>query len=67
MPQWIKETAKAAGAAATAGIAAAIAALSDDRIDSKEWLIIAAAVVAAWIATWSIPNADPTYEINKKN
>lgn len=65
MPQWIKETAKAAGASVTAGIAAAIAALSDNHIDSKEWLIIAGAVVAAWIATWAIPNAPPTYEINK--
>lgn len=67
MPQWIKETAKAAGASVMAGLAAAITAISDDRISSKEWLIIASAVVATWIATWYIPNADPTYEINKKN
>lgn len=67
MPQWIKETAKAAGASTLAGIAAATAALSDKNIDSVEWLIIASAVVTTWIATWYIPNAEPTYEINKKN
>lgn len=67
IPIWVKETAKAAVASTMAGIAVAITALADGHITATEWLLIAGTVLSTWIATWAVPNATPTYEINKRS
>jgi hypothetical protein len=58
VPQWIKDIAKAFSGGALAGIAAATTALvGDGKIDTLEWLAVAAAIIYGGYGVWQTPDS----------
>ena len=53
---------KAITGAGLSGLGAAKLALSDDRITSAEWIVVATAAIAGLAMVWAIPNKDPMAE-----